>query len=135
MQGPGAGVVLGLVFVFGFAACQLCLCRFELGLKGYFIHFGDQLSGLYVIVIIGVEFVDNARYLRTHVDLRDRLDGSGGRYRIADRDTADGCGPQLDSLLAGRAYDEPDDDADNDDRHGYENVPFFHGFEWLLFGQ
>lgn len=32
MQGLGAGVVLGLVFVFGFAAGELCLSRFEFGL-------------------------------------------------------------------------------------------------------
>ena len=90
MQGFGAGVVLGLVLVFGSAAGELCLGRLEFGLEGHLVHFGDQLSGLDLVVVVGVEFVDDTRYLRTDLDLRDRFDRSGRRHRVADGDVTYG---------------------------------------------
>ena len=56
----------------------------EFALQSDFIHFGDELSFGYDGVVVGIQFVDDTRYLCPDFDLCDRLDCSGCRDGFRD---------------------------------------------------
>lgn len=89
VEGARARVLLHAVFVFGLAARQLGLRRFQFGLQGHLVHFGDELSGFHHVRCSRLlEPVDDSRHLRTHLHFGDRLHRSRSRDGVADRDAA-----------------------------------------------
>ena len=108
VEGARARVLLHAVFVFGLAARQLGLRRFQFGLQGHLVHFGDELSGFHHVVVVDVEPVDDPRYLRTHLHFGDRFHRSRSRDRVADRDAARRSRFQRDSGLLRRTQREPE---------------------------
>ena len=84
MQGLVSEKVFFLIFIFGFCSVVRGLLGGEFALQSDFIHFGDELSFGYDGVVVGIQFVDDTRYLCPDFDLCDRLDCPGCRDGFRD---------------------------------------------------
>ena len=103
VQRACAGIVLRLVFVFVPAACEFCFRLFELGLKCDLVHFGDQLPGLHLVIVVDIKAVYDSRNLGSDLHLRNGFHCAGRHDRVADRDAACRGRLQRDPLFTGIA--------------------------------
>ena len=84
MQGLVSEKVFFLIFIFGFCSVVRGLLGGEFALLSDFIHFGDELSFGYDGVVVGIQSVDDSRYLCPDFVLCDRRDCSGCRVGCRD---------------------------------------------------
>ena len=72
-------VIFFLVFIFGFCPVVGGLLRGKFALQRNFIHLGNKLAFGDDRIVVGIQFVDDTRYLRTHFDFCDRFYRTGCR--------------------------------------------------------
>ena len=94
-------VILRLVAIVG------SLSRLKFTGQSHLIHFGYQLSLGHDGVVIHINLVDDARYLRSYFDFRHRLDGTGSGNGIADDTSLHHIGFKTDFMFSFRATEHP----------------------------
>ena len=90
MQPLDPGEVFLLILVFGLVRFQRGRARLQLCLQRRTVYLGDHFALLNDRVVVDVNAVDDARYLRTYLDLDDRLDRTGGGHAVNERSPTHG---------------------------------------------
>ena len=90
MQPLDPGEVFLLILVFGLVRFQRGRARLQLCLQRRTVYLGDHFALLDDRVVVDVNAVDDARYLRAYLDLDDRLDRTGGGHAVNERSPTHG---------------------------------------------